>query len=142
MKESDYTKDIEVNEGDLKEEWERQPGLYLHYSFKLASAERTRNKAKERLDVVRAELDRDIRKDPKEYGLEKTTETVIASTILTQDEFTETNETYIDKSYEVSVLQGVVRAFDHKKKALENLVSLHIAGYNAEPKPRRERNRT
>lgn len=141
MKDSDYSKDINIDEGALNEEWERQASLYVHYSIKVASAERKRNKAKEKLDVTKAELDRDIRKNPADFGLEKITDTPVANCILTQDEYKEAHEELIETSYELSVLQGVLRAFDHKKKALENLVSLHIAGYSAEPRKRRERPR-
>lgn len=134
----EYKKDIEVS-NDLKEDWERQAGLYLHYSLQLSDAEADKNKAKEEIDVVEAQLDREVRDKPKDFGIEKITDKVVKSTVTLQDEFTDATKHYQEKSYEVSILQGVIRAFDHKKKALENLVILHMAGYNAEPKPSRKR---
>jgi|6_EtaG_2_1085325.scaffolds.fasta_scaffold216197_2 hypothetical protein len=136
-KERDYVEDIEVNEANLKQEWERQPGLYLHYSIVLADAERARNVSKEELDITKAQLDKDIRSRPEEFDVEKITESVVTNTILLQESYVEKNQEYIDRGYEVSIMQGVIRAFDHKKKALENLVTLYISGYNAEPKPNR-----
>jgi|TARA_Y100000310_G_scaffold218179_1_gene219346 hypothetical protein len=137
----EYEKDIVINEKDLKEEWERQAGLYLHYSVELAHVEKEKNKTREQLDLVKAKLDKKIRENPKDFGIAKITENVISNSIMLQEEFVHLNEIYINKVYEVSVLQGVIRAFDHKKKALENLVQLYLSGYNAEPKPTRTRRR-
>lgn len=138
MSKGDYKADIETS-SNLKEDWERQAGLYLYYSLQLSNAEVDKNKTKEDVDVVVAQLDRDIRDKPKDFEIEKITESVVKSTILLQEEYTNAVESYQEKSYQVSILQGVIRAFDHKKKALENLVILHMAGYNAEPKPSRKR---
>jgi hypothetical protein len=138
MTKGDYKKDIETS-SNLKEDWERQAGLYLYYSLQLSDAEDEKNKAEENVDVVKAQLDRDIRDDPKAFEIEKITEPVIKSTIFLQDEYKNATELSHKKAYEMSILKGVIRAFDHKKKALENLVILHMAGYNAEPKPSRKR---
>ena len=138
MSKGDYKKDIEINDNNLKEEWERQAGLYLYYSLQLSDAEAEKNKAKEDVDVVMAQLDREIREKPKTFEIEKITEGVVKSTILLQEEYTNAQDSYVKKIYNVSILQGVIRAFDHKKKALENLVTLHMAGYHAEPKPTRK----
>jgi hypothetical protein len=139
MAKSSYDKDIQIDKNNLSEEWEKQGGLYLHYALKLSKAERSRNNAKEEMEVVKARIDKDIRKNPSAYGYEKVTESIVSNTIILEEDHKEATENYIDSCYEVGVLQAVVRAFDHKKKALENLVTLHMGGYNAEPKNKQRR---
>jgi|TARA_R100001530_G_scaffold108613_2_gene76163 hypothetical protein len=140
-KEGDYKKDIEIGKGNLKEEWERQAGLYLFYSLKTSDAEVAKSNAKEELEVTDAGLDKKIRTNPDKFDLEKVTDKVVANTILLQEKHKIAFDNYVEMLYELSILRGVMVAFDHKKKALENLVTLHVSGYNAEPKPDRKRRR-
>jgi len=138
-KSSGYEKDILIDKNNLSEQWEKQAGLYLYYALKLVKAEKDRNNAKEEVEVTKARVDKTIRKTPKDYGYEKVTEAIVTNTILLDDDYKEANNTYIEECYEVGILQAVVRAFDHKKKALENLVTLHMGGYNAEPRNKTRR---
>ena len=61
------------------------------------------------------------------------TEGSISATILTNPEYEAANRLYIDAKYEYDIAIGVVRAFDHRKAALENLVRLHSQSYFAGP---------
>jgi len=91
------------------------------------------DKAKERLDVVEAEMDRDVREDPEKYDLVKLTETLIKSTVLQTSERQIAAQNYIDAKYEYDMAQAAVRSIDQKKTALENLVKLHGMSYFAGP---------
>ena len=134
MTEFNYENDLAIDPHALDEEWLRHPGFYMKYAEELANAQKARDKAKERLDVIRAEIDTDIRTNPDKYSIAKITEAVVTNTILLQDDYQQMIEDLSDKNYEVNILQAAVRAFDHRKKALENLVQLHIASYFAGPK--------
>lgn len=130
----DYEQDLGIDPNELDEEVLKQPIFYFQYAEELANAQKARDKAKERLDVTRAEIDTDIRTNSDKYDIAKITEAVVTNTILLQDDYQQMIEDLSDKNYEVNILQAAVRAFDHRKKALENLVQLHIASYFAGPK--------
>lgn len=138
MDNRDYEQDLGIDPMQLDEEWLRQPGLYMRYSEMAAEAQKVRDQAKEKVDVIKAELDRAIRKDPAKFGVDKITESVVASTILIQPEYKAAGDVLIDANYEYSVLQSAVRAFDHRKSALENEVKLWLGSYYSGPKEPRD----
>ena len=134
MADFDYEKELAIDPHMLDEEWLMHPQKYFLISKSLAEAQKDRDKAKEHLDIVKAELDSDIRKDPGKYELAKITEAVVSSTIIQQTKFIEAQNEYDRINYDVNIKTSGVRTFDHRKKALENLVQLHIASYFAGPK--------
>jgi len=138
MEGTEYEKDLGIDPFALDEEWLRQPGLFMRYCEATAEAGKVRDKAKEKVGVVRAELDREIRKDPAKYGLEKMTETMVAGAILLQARYTEVADALIEADFKFNILQSAVRAFDHKRSALENEVKLWLGNYFSGPKEPRD----
>lgn len=128
-----YEKDVYIDESSLDVEWLNQPRLMMQYGRHASETKLEADKAKERVEVVRAELDRDIRSDPEKYDLSKITETVVQNTITLQDEYQEAYNTYLEAKYEFDMALNAVRAIDQKKAALENLVRLHGQQYFAGP---------
>ncbi len=118
----------------LDNEWMNQPKLYFKYALKLADAREAFERAKAERDVVEAELDKDIRLHPQNYDMAKVREASVQQTILLQVQYKEANNDVIVAKHEVDVLQAVIDALDHRKRALENLVSLHAAQYFSEPR--------
>lgn len=129
----DYAQDIEIREDELDVEWIGQASLVMKYCVIAADAHRDLDLAKEQVDIIRAQIDRDVRSDPAQFGLDKVTEGSITSTILTSPDYQEAVKSYLQKKYEHEVAQGAVRAFDHRKSALENLVRLFGQSYFAGP---------
>ena len=136
MTEENYMEELAIDLTSLHEEWRLQPQLYMKYSELSAGAQRNRDKAKEKLDIVKAELDDRIRSDPKSFGAPldkndqpKLTEAWISATILLQPEYSEVSSEIIAYNYELNIYNSAVRAFDHRKKALEKEVDLWIANY-------------
>jgi len=134
MKQKDVEFDIAIDPNQLDTEWCDQPSLYFQYAAKLASARRDVDEAKADLDVTRAELDKAIRLDPASFGLVKITEAAITSAIPTQEKFCDANEAVIEAKHRADILSAAVSALDHRKKALENLVSLFLSNYYSRPK--------
>lgn len=136
MKEQDVEEksflDIDINQLDV--EWLKQPKLYERYAERLADAKRDLEIAKSELEVTRAELDQDIRDRPDAYDLGKVTEPAIANVILTEKEYRRSRKKVIECKHFVDVLDAMVTALDHRKKALENLVFLHGQSYFASPR--------
>lgn len=118
----------------LDEEWLRQPRLYHDYAVKLADARATWERAKAAREVVQAELDRDARRSPSLFGLDKVTEPAVEKAVLLHKRYQKANEEVIIAKHEMDVLQAAVDTLEHKKKALENMVSLHGRDYFAVPR--------
>jgi hypothetical protein len=129
----DYEKDTSIDEQGLDVEWLQQPSLMAKYGKHAAQVKLVMDRYKEELDVVKAQLDRDIRMTPDNYGLNKLTETIVSNTIIIQPEYKYANDQYSNAKYEYDIAMAAVRAIDQKKTALENLVRLHGQQYFAGP---------
>ena len=104
----------------------------------LAEGRRDYEQAKVDLELTKAELDRDIRRNPTRFGLEKVTETVVEQTVIWQIQHKNAQKTVLDARHTMDVLQAVVTALENKKKSLELAVQLWAMSYFAEPKIPRE----
>lgn len=138
MPDLNYERDIAIDCEALDVEWVQQPELMRRYANHMADTKRDMDDAKERLDVMKAQLDREIRADPSKFGLDKLTESAVQSTILLQREYTDASKVYSDARYEYDIAGAAVRALDQKKTALENLVRLLAASYFAGPQAPRD----
>ncbi len=118
----------------LDYEWTRQPKLYLKYSLKLADARLALAEAKAQLEVTEAEVARDIRDDPASYGMDKVTEKSVEAAIVIQPPCLAAAKILREAQHRVDVLGSVVGALDHRKKALENHVTLFCYQYTSVPK--------
>jgi len=133
-----YERDISIDETALDVEWLDQPRLMLKYAQYAAKCKTELDRAKEALDVVKAELDREIRQNPGDYGVNKITESAVQSAILVQPQYQQASKDYTDSKYEYEIAVAAVRAIDQKKTALENLVKLHGMSYFAGPQVPRD----
>jgi len=82
-----YEKDITIDDSALDLEWLDQPKLMLKYAQYVAQLSMERDILKEQVDVVKAELDAEIRTDPEKFGLSKITEGAVSNTILVQEKY-------------------------------------------------------
>lgn len=131
----DFRIDIEIDKDNLEEEWIVHPSLYLHYSDQYAEAFYRKDKSKLKLDLITAELDLAIRKNPKNYGFtSKPTESGIKNAIILDEKYQKALENYNKQSKLLNLMTGVKTAFEHRKMALSNLVSLLIGGFFSEPR--------
>jgi hypothetical protein len=135
-----YDDEIRIDDSALDVEWLEQPSLMMKYAHKAAEARRYLDQMKEKLELVKAEIDKDIRTQPEKFGIEKITENVVTNTIITQDRYKKANNTVIDAKFEVDIAQSAVIAISQRKDALENLVRLHGQQYFAGPKMPRDLN--
>jgi len=129
-----YEKEIIIDCDALDLEWLEQPRLFMKYAKHSAQCMRTLDEAKERLDVAKAEEDKNIRENPEDYGIAKITEAVVQATILTTPAYKEANAAFIEAKYEADIARSAVNAFNQRKDALENLVRLHGQQYFAGPR--------
>ena len=129
-----YEQDIRIDEDALDVEWLDQPALFLKYSRHSTLLEKEKDESKERLEFVKAELDRKIRLNPEKFGVEKITDKVVENTIILQPEYKQASEQFIQAKFEWMTARGAVDAYNQRKEALENLARLHGQNYFAGPK--------
>ena len=130
----DYETDIVIDESALDIEFLDQARLFMQYSRNEHATRRDMDYAKERLDLVKAKLDKGMRADPDKYNIARISEGAIINSILLQPEFEEANKAHIEAAYEYGVARAAVWAFDQRKTALENLARLHGQQYFAGPR--------
>lgn len=121
--------DLKIDKYSLDEEWLKQPSLYLEWAEQVVEAQSNRDRKKEQLDVVKAELDIDIRSNPEKYGISKITEGAIQNIILTEGSCRDANDNYLKSVETVRMLEIARESLEHKKKALESLTQLYLNGY-------------
>jgi ssRNA-specific RNase YbeY (16S rRNA maturation enzyme) len=130
----DYQEELRIDPFNLPDEFLKQANLYMYCCEQLANANLEKDQQKEKLDVIKAEIDSEIRKNPGKFGLVKITESVVSNTIILQSDYQEANSEYLKKKHICDIISGAVKAFDHKKKALEKLAEMAIGGLFSAPK--------
>ena len=125
---------VAIDKGQLDEEWVKQPTRYLRYAMDAADAYEKFTEAKAILEAVKAEIDRKIRANPESYGLEKITESVITTMIPGTSEYLSGLKIVRRAKHKYDILQAVVSALEHKKRALEKLCDLHSQSYFSTPR--------
>lgn len=141
--EFNYKEEVKIDLDNLHLEWNKQTHLYQKYSEEYARLVKVKKKTEERLDIVKAELDKDIRRNPVKFGVllyedskgntKPPTETMISNAILLQEKYQDANNNVIEAEYEVNVMKGVVKSFEQRKDGLTEEARLWGAGYYSTP---------
>lgn len=127
--ESTYEEDQEIDKYDLHNEWAGQAGLYMKWAKRYSRAVKERDKAKENLNLVRAEVDAKIR----DTSSPKPTEAAISSLVIQNKKYRIASTALIKATENMNVMDGAKEAMNHRKKGLENEVILFLAGYYVDP---------
>lgn len=128
----DYEKAVAIDPDKLDEEIFSQPGLYMKFSEIYSEAERRREKLKNKLGILEADLDFEIRSKPEKFGLKSLksiTESLVKNTIQRQEEIQELNEKIIQSNYDLNIVKAAITSLEHKKKMLEKAVDLYNGQY-------------
>ena len=135
-----YEEDIKINKYKLDEELVKQPQLYLHWAEQHAEAVAERDEKRVELDLIRAEIDGNIRESPEDWGYDKKpSEAAITNLILQESKYRDVQSELIEATKNVNIMSAAMTAMNDKKKALEGLVTLLVAGIYSEPKVPREK---
>ena len=129
-----FKENLEIDAFNLDSEWLNQPCRFFDVSEQLADAKKELDLVKLSLEVTEAELYKDVKENPDNYGLDKVTEKAIDACVKDSNKYKDAVKEVIDKKHEVDIFSSAVTAFEHRKKALENLVYLQTQQYYAEPK--------
>ena len=125
-----YRDDLLIDKFNLAGEWERQPQLFIYWAEEAVYAQTVRDQIKEQLDLIKAQLDSDIRLNWKEYGFDaKPTEPAITAAALQQQGYLDKQEELKKATEHANIMAAAKAAFDHKRRALTSLTELQIAGF-------------
>lgn len=134
---------VAIDKFRLDEEWVNQPNLYLEWADKLAEAKEEHEEAKRLLSVAENEVEEDVRLRPEKYNIKvPIRESAVKMAVRLHDDVVNARKDLNASRADVGMLENMVTAIgSHRKKALEDLVSLQLAGYFAEPRARRGEDR-
>lgn len=119
---------LEIDKYNLDEELIRQPQLFQDVGEELVQAVSLRDEASERLKVVDAELDREIREQMIADG-EKLTEGRVSSRVSTHPLHAEAQGGLHELKEQAEILRVRKEAWSQRAYALRDLVQLYVAGY-------------
>jgi len=133
-----FKEDLAIDPNALDVEWLDQPKKFFDVAEQAAEARRGVDRAKLALEVTEAELDNDIRTNPLKYGIAKITEPALKAAMRMTDKYQKAQTALADAQYEKAMLDSATQAWDQRKRAIENLVSLHGQSYYASPSAPRD----
>jgi alkylhydroperoxidase/carboxymuconolactone decarboxylase family protein YurZ len=125
---------VRIDELNLDKECIRLPTEFTKYAFFAAEKRKEMDQAKARLEEVEAELQKEVRANPSNFGIEKITENAISAAVRGMAAYKEAYQAFLDARYEYDKASAVVSALDHKKRSLVLLVELLAMGYFSAPK--------
>lgn len=128
----DFDKDISINKYRLDEECLSHASIYARYGELQADAKTKVSKAKDNLELVKAERNIAIREELAKSGA-KTTEAMIASYLALDKAVIEATENLRKAEDVYGKLTVAVDAFEHRKSELDNMVKLYCSGYFSMP---------
>ena len=126
--------DPSIDEMRLDTEWQNQPMMVWKMAREKALADKMVAEAKAAMEVVRAELAREIRADPVAFELDKVTESTVPACVLEQKPFKTAQAKYIEACYNADMYKAATIALEHRKKALEGMVELQGQNYFSAPR--------
>ena len=128
-----FEQDRNIDKYALDDEWRMQPKLYFKWAEMSAKASLLVDRVKDALEVRKAQIDKAVRANPREFGIEKVTNEALNNVAILDAEYRKLTEELIKLRYEENMFEAAVKAMEHKKQALENLVKLFLNSYYAEP---------
>ncbi len=134
-KDREYYTDLEIDEYNLIEEWQTQPGLYLSYASESADIQWKVDDLKDKIDVKQAKIALDIRNGTYPLmGNMKITEKAVEALVTADPDIIKLKQQYNEAKKEATLYKKIETAFDQRKKALENMVVLTGREQYATPK--------
>jgi len=132
---NEYQEDLAIDKYHLENEWDEQALLFMKWAERHVEALHIRDSLKDKMDLVKAQIDMNIRSEPVKFGFDKKpTEAAISNCIIEDVEYQKISAEYLQAKKDVNILQAVKEAMEHKKKALEAETSLWIGGFYSNPK--------
>ena len=136
MKEQvNYEEMMTIDPEALDVEWLQQAGRFVRLAEEQARIKHRLARLNEKLEVQEAVVAKEVRKNPAKHGMEeRATEGGIKAAVLLDEEVQGLRSGILKRQYELDLVTAAVRAMEHRKAALEELVKLQGQQYFAGPK--------
>ena len=131
---SEFEQELKIDLSALEENWQSQATLYMKHSQVLIDILAERDKLKDKYDYVKAETELDMRNNPEKFKLPKITDASVAAALTIETDVVRLKDQITQLNSRIALHTSVVKAFEHRKKALEGLTQLFVNGYWSEPK--------
>ncbi len=125
---------LRLDQLTLDEAWAEQADLVYQYGMKAEEARAEYEEAKVILEESEAKADEEIRKNPTDFGLDKTTEAAVKNAVTLHPKVRCAQRKVLDAHRLLGERQVIMSALEHRKKGLEHRGQLWCQGYFAEPK--------
>ena len=116
----DLEKDLGISRETLSDDCVRQSSFFAWYSVLAENAKAERDRAKERIGVVKAEVDQEIRAKKEAEG-KKTTENMLSQLIELDERYRQAVDAHLDASRIYGILSVAPQAFEHRRDMLITL---------------------
>lgn len=134
---SEYYQDLVIDRFRLEEECVDQPRRFMKWSEDYAEAVFKRDKAKQNLKIVSAQVQQRVRQDPELYGVvagtRGVTEGAIQAALDTHHEILDAEDNLLEAEKNLQILKAAKESFDDRKRQLTNLVHLQLGQYYSDP---------
>lgn len=114
------SEDLFIDENNLNDEFVRQAGNFAWYAVLAAEAESYRDKLKFELEVLEADLDKQVREELELRG-EKITEKVVSAEILKKQEYRDKKQDLLEAARQLGIMKAVKEGLVQKKDMLISL---------------------
>lgn len=131
-----FNEDNKINQYDLLDALLKQPQLFYEWSRRASDAEVETAEAKDRLEMVKGDVDLRVRRNPKRYKLPegKNPESAIKATVLKDKKVRRYTKEYFKALRAEKSLSDARKSFQQRKNMLESLTTLNIQLHFAEPR--------
>lgn len=124
---------LPINRFKLEEEAVKQVELMQAISKLLPKAKEVALRAKNNLEIIEADLAKEIRKNPKKYGLDKTSDAVVYKETKTRPEYKKAFSSYLFAKTKEDEYSIILNNIQERGRMVKILVELYLNGYYVTP---------
>ena len=125
----EWKKRLAINIHDLHNDVATQPSYYADVAEVAAELKAEVQLAKSNLELAKAEINSDARKNPGKHGLDKVTEGAIQTAVTLDEHVIEAQEAYALACHQHNMMEVLVTAFEHRRSMINNEVQLYSNNY-------------
>ena len=133
-----FKSQVKINSYNLEQELIKQPQLYYEWATASAEATSIKEAEKTKLEIIKSQVEKKIRGNPKKYGIENVTEGAIKNEINCSIRIRKQNKIYLEACSNERILTKAETAFHQRKSMLQSLVQLIVFIHGGDPKLTRE----
>jgi hypothetical protein len=127
-----FKDEVDIDRYQLDTELVQQPQKYYDWGVKAARASEEKETAKHDLDIVKADIEKRIRRNPHKYDIDNPTESAIKLEIPRHPKVKRYTRKYIKACYNERVMNEAKTSFAQRKNMLQNLTQLNLQLHFAE----------